>query len=451
MNAWAATAEGQRLRDRAEQRLGERPPPGAMSEMDALKLLHELQVHQIELEIQNEELQQARREALAALQRYTELYDFAPLGYFTLGRDGSIRQLNLAGAALLGAERTQLVGKRFGVFVAPVERPAFNAFLNRLVASGTRASCEVALLNEADPERRRLVRIDATPNPAGRTANVVVSDITAVRDAEDERERYRLHLEATLAATAAAREAAEQASRAKTEFLAATGHELRTPLTNLMVVANLLAGNVEGKLTAKQLEYARIIEQAGSDLLHFVDDLLDLAHIEAGSLSVRLQPVLFPDLLQGVQRTYREIARQKELDFGVRIDADVPPAIVTDPVRLPQVLRNLLGNAIRFTRAGSVTLRVRRAAPGTHYGQPGLDEAAAVIAFEVADTGIGIAAERQAGLFDAAAPGANATAFGLPIARRIARLLGGDLRLASTSGQGSTFTVYLPVEPARSP
>lgn len=451
MKARLLALEAAELRRSAERRLGEQPLGDAAPEVDTGRLLHELQVHQVELEMQNEELQQARRETQAALERYTELYDFAPLGYFTLGRDGGIRQLNLAGATLLGAARAQLVGKRFGVFVEAGYVVVFNAFMDGLFSRPGKASCELVLIKADDAQGGCHVRIEATPNASGQAVNAVVSDITERKRQELELAASRDRLQGLVAEMAAARTAAEQASQDKTEFLSTTGHELRTPLTNLMVMAQLLSGNVEGNLTAKQVEYARIIEEAGNDLLHFVDDLLDLAHVEAGSLSIEMKPVLFPDLLKGVQRTYRAIARQKGLEFGAHIDADVPPALVTDAVRLQQLLRNLLGNAIKFTRHGSVTLRVRRAVPGTRYEQACLEQAATVIAFDVVDTGIGIAPARQAGIFEASAPGANGTTFGLPIARRIARLLGGDLAVAGTPGKGTTFTVYLPADPAPAP
>lgn len=270
---------------------------------------------------------------------------------------------------------------------------------------------------------------------AGKHTLLAVIDITASKEAE-------LALQASEARHRLARAAADRANLAKSHFLANTGHELRTPLTRLIIIAQLLANNLEGNLTAQQVEYALMISEGGSDLRYLIDDLLDLASIEAGTLEVELKAVAFPDLLQEVQRIYQRLAKQKGLIFGIEIDADVPPTLTTDPLRLQQLLRSLLGNAIKFTLEGGITLRVRRVAGG----------AGIAVAFDVIDTGIGITAEHQRSIFElfrAGSEGVDHTldgaGLGLPIARQIAALLGGDLTLASTPGQGSTFSLHLPL------
>lgn len=187
------------LRRRAEQRLRERKteviPPG--TEQDTLRLLHELQVHQVELEMQNEELMAARAEVEAGLERYTDLYDFAPVGYFTLGRDGAIRQANITGARLLGIDRSGLVNRRFGLLVSQEDRPAFNAFLERVFAGQAGEACEVVLAREADEPLA--VRIEATACEDGQECRAVARDVTQRRRAEEalrqSEERLRLALE----------------------------------------------------------------------------------------------------------------------------------------------------------------------------------------------------------------------------------------------------------------
>ena len=175
------------LRRRAEERLREQHPETgqARTEADTQRLVHELQVHQIELEMQNEELQQARDEMEAGLEKYSDLYDFAPVGYLTLDREGTIREANLTSASLLGIERSRLVKRRFGLCVSAADRPAFNAFLTRVFESQARESCEVTLLKEGKPPVE--VRIEAAVAASGRECRAVLEDITERKRAEEDR------------------------------------------------------------------------------------------------------------------------------------------------------------------------------------------------------------------------------------------------------------------------
>jgi PAS domain S-box-containing protein len=179
------SADAVDLRRRAEARLGEggaQVAPGGRSEEELQRLVHELQVHQVELEMQNEELRRSRAEVEAWLERYTELYDFAPVGYLTLGGDGAIRQINLAGASLLGVERARVSGRRLGVFVAEPDRAGFKAFLETVFASRTQAACEVALLREGPAPLT--VQIAGMAASDGQECRVVLMDITARKQAE---------------------------------------------------------------------------------------------------------------------------------------------------------------------------------------------------------------------------------------------------------------------------
>ncbi|SEE05789.1 HAMP domain-containing protein [Streptomyces sp. TLI_105] len=240
------------------------------------------------------------------------------------------------------------------------------------------------------------------------------------------------------------------ASKYKSEFLANMSHELRTPLNSLLILAQLLAQNPTRNLTAKQVEYAGIIHSAGSDLLQLINDILDLSKVEAGKMDVNPERVALRRLLDYVEATFRPLTSQKSLAFAVSTAAGVPVDLVTDDSRLRQVLRNLLSNAVKFTEHGSVELRIEPASddelPATvHRGGP-------VVAFRVKDTGIGIARENLEAIFGAfqQADGTTnrkygGTGLGLSISREIAYLLGGALTVASTPGEGSTFTLYLPV------
>ncbi|UXY22612.1 HAMP domain-containing protein [Streptomyces cynarae] len=240
------------------------------------------------------------------------------------------------------------------------------------------------------------------------------------------------------------------ASKYKSEFLANMSHELRTPLNSLLILAQLLAQNPSRNLTPKQVEYAGIIHSAGSDLLQLINDILDLSKVEAGKMDVAPERVPLRKLLEYVEATFRPMTTQKSLDFTVATAPGTPADLLTDDSRLRQILRNLLSNAVKFTEQGSVELRIEPAADrevpaGVHRGGP-------VVAFRVKDTGIGIPRQHLETIFGAfqQADGTTSrkyggTGLGLSITREIAHLLGGAVTVDSTPGQGSTFTLYLPV------
>ncbi|MFB6933248.1 HAMP domain-containing protein [Streptomyces chartreusis] len=240
------------------------------------------------------------------------------------------------------------------------------------------------------------------------------------------------------------------ASKYKSEFLANMSHELRTPLNSLLILAQLLAQNPSRNLTPKQVEYAGIIHSAGSDLLQLINDILDLSKVEAGKMDVTPECVEVRELVEYVEATFRPMTTQKSLEFSVATAPGTPFDLLTDGSRLRQVLRNLLSNALKFTEEGGVELRIEPAADGeipmsVHRGSP-------IVAFHVKDTGIGIPEQQLETIFGAfqQADGTTSrkyggTGLGLSITREIARLLGGAVTVRSTPGQGSTFTLYLPV------
>jgi len=242
-------------------------------------------------------------------------------------------------------------------------------------------------------------------------------------------------------------------SKYKSEFLANMSHELRTPLNSLLILADHLGKNPEGNLTPRQIEFARIIHSSGDDLLTLINDILDLSKIESGTVSLELSDVPFPDLERFADRAFRHIADVKGLQFNLELKPGLPRSLRTDEKRLQQVLRNLLSNAFKFTERGRVSLEIALVERGWSSDYRNLRQAREVIAFAVADTGIGIDPAKQQIIFEAfqQAEGGTSrryggTGLGLAISRELARLLGGEIRLVSAPGQGSTFTLYLPLE-----
>ncbi|MBS2008963.1 MAG: HAMP domain-containing protein [Cyanobacteria bacterium SZAS TMP-1] len=280
-------------------------------------------------------------------------------------------------------------------------------------------------------------------------AQLLVAQNKEVEDKNIEIETARLSLQ----------EKAEQlalTSRYKSEFLANMSHELRTPLNSLLILSQLLAENEEGNLSETQVEFAQTVFDAGTELLALINDILDLSRIESGVMAVDLNYVVLEDVIDDLERNFRQIAGNKNIAFAIDVSAQAPKKLFTDGKRLTQVLKNLLSNAFKFTEQGSVRLTVARAFGGWDAGVVSLQQASEVVAFSISDTGIGIPESKHKIVFEAfqQADGTTSrkyggTGLGLAISREIANILGGQLVLNSVPNEGSTFTFYLPVpEPA---
>jgi HAMP domain-containing protein/CheY-like chemotaxis protein/signal transduction histidine kinase len=241
-------------------------------------------------------------------------------------------------------------------------------------------------------------------------------------------------------------------SKYKSEFLANMSHELRTPLNSILILGQQLADNPDQNLTAKQVDFARTIHGAGTDLLNLISDILDLSKIESGTVTVEADEVAFANVIEAVARPFRHEAEARNLGFSVHLDPKLGRSMLTDSKRLQQVLKNLLSNAFKFTAQGQVSLSVSAVSEGWNPGHPVLDQAANVVVFEVSDTGIGIPAEKQKLIFEAfqqadasTSRKYGGTGLGLAISRELSNLLGGEIQLRSAPSVGSTFKLYLPL------
>ena len=272
--------------------------------------------------------------------------------------------------------------------------------------------------------------------------------------AEQNAEVERKNQEIELARRALEEKAAELAltSRYKSEFLANMSHELRTPLNSILILGQQLSENADKNLSSRQVEFAKTIHGAGTDLLNLISDILDLSKIESGTVTVECEDLLFTHLRETIERNFRHEADARKLSFTADFDPRLGRAITTDSKRLLQVLKNLLSNALKFTDHGGVRLHVGTATGGWTPDHPTLSQAPSVVEFSVSDTGIGIPPEKQKIIFEAfqqadagTARKYGGTGLGLAISRELAHLLGGEIRLSSVPGSGSTFTLYLPL------
>lgn len=427
------TGRAAALRARAQARLDNQAPADQVlrTEHETQRLLHELQVHQIELEMQNEELQRSRSEVEAGLSRYTELYDFAPVGYFTLDRLGSIVQVNIAGARLLGSARVDLAGQRFCTFLHESDLAGFNALMNLIFSVKNHQAIEVELAPRCPSHGA--VQIVATLLPDEQACCMSVIDINDRKLLEQARYRAAtLDLE---------RHAALASSQAKSAFMSRMSHELRTPLNAILGFSQLLNLDKCHLLDEVQRQRVGAVLQAGEHLLHLIEDVLDLSHIESGEVrmdlaDVRLQPQLDEALMMvalvldnsGLSLTFEQGSGAASSELMVR----------ADKARLVQVLVNLLSNAIKYNSpGGTVHILLDR---------PQADR----VGVTVVDSGRGMSAAQVANLFvpfnrlGLERSGIPGTGIGLVITKQLVEMMGGTLSVQSEAGVGSRFGLSLP-------
>jgi signal transduction histidine kinase/ActR/RegA family two-component response regulator len=412
------------LRTRAEARLAKpsRSPAERISATEARRLLHDLEVHQVELELQNEELRKSRQEVELGLQRYSELFDFAPIGYAVLGSDETILAVNHAGAHLLGRARSLLNRRGFASLVALRDRSSLAAVLRMVRNGSAKASCEVELNVEVEP--RTVVRLTASmltrPDP---TFLLAFADITAER-------RKTVEL-------AEAERALREEDARKDEFLAMLSHELRNPLTP---IRSSLYALDHGQPDAAMARKAReTIERQVTHLTRIIDDLLDVTRIRRGKIRLTRTRFDLGALVKSVIDDHRAAFEEK----GVSLEACAPSGTLrvdADPTRIIQVLSNLLGNARKFTpQGGRVEVRVQKVG--------------ARVEVRVCDNGAGIASELLGHMFEPfhQAPqtldrSTGGLGLGLAMVKGLVELHGGTAEIASSGlDRGTQVTLRLPL------
>ncbi|WP_423126445.1 hybrid sensor histidine kinase/response regulator [Gaoshiqia sp. Z1-71] len=424
------TTKPDKLRQAAELLLNrkEKSLEKFFHESDNLKLIHELEVHQIELEMQNEELKQAKEKAELAEKKYAELYDFAPSGYLTLTKEGEIIDLNIRAEHLLGKERSHLIKSSFGFFVSSDTRALYNRFLKKIFKNKLKETCELKLATSDDSIKYILV--NGIISHIDEKCLVTLVDITTRKHAENELIR--------------AKEKAEEGDRLKSAFLANMSHEIRTPMNGILGFTELLKTlKLNGE---EQQTYIGIIEKSGTRMLNIINDIINISKIESRQIEVSVSETNINEQVEYIYHFFRLEAKQKKLHISYKNALQRNEAFIkTDREKVYAVLTNLVKNAIKFTQTGSIEL--------------GYLKKDRFLEFYVKDSGPGIPDEQKEIIFERFRRG-NETltrnhegaGLGLSISKAYVEMLGGRIWVENnaeknTNTSGSTFFFTIPAHP----
>jgi two-component system CheB/CheR fusion protein len=408
------------LRERAEKALSERKARRTPGDADDPLLLHELEVHQIELEMQNDDLRRMQAQADAAAQRYTELFDFAPIGYLVLDAAANVREANLEAARMLGEPRSKLAGRALDPYMVEADRPALAELLGRVLAT-----------EPGDGAPREARDVVLLPGGGGAPIDVRMIATRLVRE-----EPLAMLAMRDITARMRAVRALHDESARKDEFMAALSHELRNPLspihTSLAVLERAAPGGPEAR------EATTVLRRQTDHLARIVDDLLDATRIASGKARLQRERLDLWELVRRTVQDHRHDFEARGIALEVRLGA--PLWIDGDGTRLAQVVGNLLGNAHKFTP------------PGGHV-EVALHREGALAVLRVRDDGVGIAPEMLDRLFEPfvqAEQGLDRTSgglgLGLALVKGLVELHGGTVSVASAGpGHGSELTVRLPL------
>ena len=427
------------LRRRAEDQLGALPggKPAAMPHADHMGLVQELQVHQIELEIQNQVLLEAQSELSRNLVQLTELYDLAPIAYFTLDRTGRITKSNAMARRLLGNPFLALDHCHLSRFVARDALHAYKEFIDRVFLLGRLESCNLTLAGWAESSAVH-VFMEGVADENRQECRLVVTDLSRQHASEEALAILAMRSEEL----AAAKTAAEAANRAKATFLATMSHEIRSPMSAILGMAHLMR---RSGLNADQEAQLDKINIAARHLLGIINDILDLSKIDAELLTLEQTPFRLDTLLAEVSTLVVDKIKEKDLGFRLDMAPELSERqLIGDPLHLRQILLNLLSNAVKFTEHGQIELRATLDAETDQEMQ---------LRFAVKDSGCGIPADALTRVFtpfeqvdSSTTRQYGGTGLGLSISRRLVQLMKGELSVSSTLGSGSTFsfTIRLP-------
>lgn len=401
---------------------------------DVKELIHQLNVYQIELELQNEELQTTQRSLEHSRDKYVKLFDFAPVGLVSLDAQALVKDINLAGARLLLSERSYVTGKSFIAYVAQPYHEEFLRFRAEAFNSRLPVTSEIKLVSRDGGTRyvelRSIVVEESLHSPREPLGLTAIVDLTARREMEE--------------ALVRAKDEAVTANRAKSDFLAKMSHELRTPLHGILGMTEVVMRTA--KLPEEQLQYLRMAHSSGLALLALVNDILDLSKVEVGAFELSEAPVNLHQVVKEVLGPLRHQIEQKGISFSLDLSRGVPEIVIGDAARISQILNNLVGNALKFTETGEIRVALSRQAGGDA-PQPWAE-----ILVSVSDTGLGVPLQFLPRIFDEfyQADGSNSrrhegSGLGLTIARHLVERMGGAIWAESQEGRGATFSFTIRV------